>query len=262
MPRGSTFTTAHPRWRGEDRLRVDELLLERGSSPLARGGPSSSPTTAAPSRLIPAGAGRTYAGRDTRGAPAAHPRWRGEDRADAEQAAGEVGSSPLARGGPADGLDADACGRLIPAGAGRTCPGRSVGSTSRAHPRWRGEDFSACARACAMWAHPRWRGEDPSSDLAGRAGRGSSPLARGGPWFGGPDGLSEGLIPAGAGRTNPRTRADPYPRAHPRWRGEDCPPYVPSRIVPGSSPLARGGPLGDVGVVVVHRLIPAGAGRT
>ena len=70
------------------------------------------------------------------------------------------GSSPLARGGLEASCRLPACGRLIPAGAGRTSPARPM--------------------IVGTWAHPRWRGEDMVSSALDSADTGSSPLAQGG----------------------------------------------------------------------------------
>ena len=51
--------SAHPRWRGEDARRRRRGRPRRGSSPLARGGPSEIGGVGPVEGLIPAGAGRT-----------------------------------------------------------------------------------------------------------------------------------------------------------------------------------------------------------
>ena len=92
-----------------------------------------------------------------------------------------VGSSPLARGAPAQLKAAYREDGLIPAGAGSTC-------------------LVSMGRRCGA-AHPRWRGEHVITTLTRRRWNGSSPLARGAHGLQ----LSRGgvlrLIPAGAGST-------------------------------------------------------------
>ena len=120
---------------------------------------------------------------------AAHPRSRGENRADKRSAPTAPGSSPLTRGKRVGGeTDCSALG-LIPAHAGKTGGGASLVWVSGAHPRSRGEN--------ARQARKRDRG------------RGSSPLTRG---------KREGqrvlrvvqrLIPAHAGKTQDATPCDP-----------------------------------------------------
>ncbi len=70
---------AHPRWRGADTGERRSALSARGSSPLARGGRGRRRRSLGPSRLIPAGAGRTSASTSRRRSSRAHPRWRGAD---------------------------------------------------------------------------------------------------------------------------------------------------------------------------------------
>ena len=254
---------AHPRWRGEDGPGGRGVGPGGGSSPLARGGRFCDLSENFRKGLIPAGAGRTTSSAMVTGPP--------------------LGSSPLARGGLRVGRAGQPRRRLIPAGAGRTLIAGdshkfSAGSSPLARgglrhislqvgqqrliPAGAGRTRRSSPPPRQATAHPRWRGEDVVPTFKGMSKEGSSPLARGGPGVPERQGAVGGLIPAGAGRTNPRPRAAPYPRAHPRWRGEDGGGLEQRGLRWGSSPLARGGL--DVGDVGVHDagLIPAGAGRT
>ena len=219
---------------------VDEP--DRGSSPLARGGPLEHFDVIIQLGLIPAGAGRTGPARWRCGRSWAHPRWRGEDYRVAQWPAAMVGSSPLARGGPCPHPEPVGEVRLIPAGAGRTPSSTPPSSQARAHPRWRGEDHD-CKPGMAV-------------------ARGSSPLARGGPRQAAGAASPGGLIPAGAGRTGRVRGRGCSAGAHPRWRGEDTIARMVMPRASGSSPLARGGPVGECDAEVAVGLIPAGAGRT
>ncbi len=99
-PRGSR---AHPRSRGED-ARMRALLSNgQGSSPLARGGQVTQRWGHRFQGLIPARAGRTWVVDHQVGDRRAHPRSRGEDVWSALSGHRNVGSSPLARGGPGPG---------------------------------------------------------------------------------------------------------------------------------------------------------------
>ena len=111
---------------------------------------------------------------------------------------------------------------LIPAHAGKT--GRAEGHHGgrRAHPRSRGENASL-GRGTALAA-------------------GSSPLTRGKRVLGEGDSLSDGLIPAHAGKTTSAPPRYCMAWAHPRSRGENV----------------SMAPLGDQG----WWLIPAHAGKT
>ena len=91
---------AHPRSRGADDTNGVTLDGSKGSSPLARGGPSKSHAA--------------------RSAPVAHPRSRGADSAGVHADAAVMGSSPLARGGRARAGGRGREPGLIPARAGRT----------------------------------------------------------------------------------------------------------------------------------------------
>ena len=174
--------------------------------------------------------------------PKAHPRWRGEHLMVHFRAIFNYGSSPLARGALIVLILGTFLLRLIPAGAGSTNWGDCSGTTSAAHPRWRGE-------------HSPMQYTLEVID-------GSSPLARGAPTMSVSVGIGRRLIPAGAGSTGNVSRRLGDLAAHPRWRGEHiarC-DRVASRI--GSSPLARGALKNTSSQVTDRRLIPAGAGST
>ena len=172
----------------------------------------------------------------------AHPRSRGADFTSTQKEREQRGSSPLARGGhPRHRGQVDVPG-LIPARAGRTTARSRSGETPRAHPRSRGAD----------------QGWSPNSS----APAGSSPLARGGRADVGGHRCSPGLIPARAGRTRPASRAGLRRWAHPRSRGADVGWAGGRPVSEGSSPLARGGRVGQAVADRSRGLIPARAGRT
>ncbi len=133
---------AHPRSRGADPVAVALVNAALGSSPLARGGPQRARSVGSVQGLIPARAGRTLDRSRALAFRWAHPRSRGADPFEQGRDLSMVGSSPLARGGPARGSPA--------------------GRRSGAHPRSRGADSRRAGRR--------------------RPIRGSSPLARGGLW--------------------------------------------------------------------------------
>ena len=74
--------------------------------------------------------------------------------------------------------------------------------------------------------------------------------------------LTEGLIPAHAGKTIRDRGRLGLRRAHPRSRGENHPGPGEARAAAGSSPLTRGKLPRDQNVAVRVRLIPAHAGKT
>ena len=110
-------------------------------------------------------------------------------------------------------------------------PNRTATSSSRAHPRSRGEHISY---------RPLPQGK-----------AGSSPLARGTLTGGAPAICRVGLIPARAGNTCFRLSVRLASRAHPRSRGEHLKIWSGPPVVRGSSPLARG----------THVLVHEGRGR-
>ena len=138
---------AHPRSRGENTGDASACRPQVGSSPLTRGKRVASPRTHGRSGLIPAHAGKTRGKWDWRPSWRAHPRSRGENKADDAVAVCELGSSPLTRG-----KRPVVCGGawrlgLIPAHAGKTPTSIPVSWHTWAHPRSRGENhhLTACA---------------------------------------------------------------------------------------------------------------------
>ena len=150
---------AHPRSRGENRTGSDRPACQWGSSPLTRGKPLHYAGIFVLIRLIPAHAGKTEAARLAPGQHGAHPRSRGENEPVELVGNSDMGSSPLTRGKPLEGLAGLLSGRLIPAHAGKT----------QARP-W---------KTWAQSAHPRSRGENNALDRRKHMGEGSSPLTRG-----------------------------------------------------------------------------------
>ena len=189
----------HPRSRGVYPPPSPPPGPPTGSSPLARGLPTSSTRRCSSSGIIPARAGFTRPSPRTPPRRADHPRSRGVyGQVDARLVVGD-GSSPLARGlQRREVADAEQM-RIIPARAGFTCRGRCSWSRRRDHPRSRG-------------VYPAW-------PVAASPPRGSSPLARGllaracsAPMIG-------RIIPARAGFTPARPLGGRGDRDHPRSRG-------------------------------------------
>ena len=91
---------------------------------------------------------------------------------------------------------------------------------------------------------------------------GSSPHARGAPPpLHAPD-PGRGFIPACAGSTRRRRCRAPWPRDHPRMRGEHEVEATITTYDPGSSPHARGAPVGVLDADAPAGIIPACAGST
>ena len=137
--RSANIRAAHPRSRGEH---IPTHFLPTpflGSSPLARGTPLRVKPISPTRRLIPARAGNT--GTFWRYYPSytAHPRSRGEHLRTVVSPGISSGSSPLARGTPADARWWCHGTRLIPARAGNTPSLVCCLGFPPAHPRSRGE---------------------------------------------------------------------------------------------------------------------------
>ena len=131
----------------------------------------------------------------------AHPRVCGENLTVVDFAHAALGSSPRVRGKlPLCSIVATMTG-LIPACAGKTL-----------------RFWFACAM---MRAHPRVCGENCNSSRQDARAEGSSPRVRGKRSRRPHDAPSAGLIPACAGKTIGRRRANPPERAHPRVCGEN-----------------------------------------
>ena len=153
-----------------------------------------------------------------------------------------AGSSPLARGTrEIDEFDAWEM-RLIPARAGNTGIAQRCQREDPAHPRSRGEHGAKFAQCCPPF--------------------GSSPLARGTPYYGELVNIFDRLIPARAGNTDSGAGALSIPAAHPRSRGEHRMTIQFKDATGGSSPLARGTLTDRAPSVTAVRLIPARAGNT
>ena len=179
---------------------IHQCRIPTGSSPLTRGAPQPNIPVRGCSGLIPAHAGSTGNVHRRVLAVGAHPRSRGEHPVVRTSPAFVAGSSPLTRGARDVYKASMSPSGLIPAHAGSTLSRAIHRDLWRAHPRSRGEHWSA------------W----PCSLMI----RGSSPLTRGARcrrcwrwsrWR---------LIPAHAGSTHCQPRNTGWAWAHPRSRGE------------------------------------------
>ena len=175
---------AHPRSRGENFQSWVVSLPAPGSSPLTRGKRGGCNQAAVFVGLIPTHAGKTLRGRSPYQCPAAHPRSRGENDGGFNWQANFPGSSPLTRGKHRVCVHHLIITGLIPAHAGKTRFATRQTGSGRAHPRSRGENFK--------------HGIEAPLDV------GSYPLTRGkrarSPWVS----TARGIIPAHAGKTQPR----------------------------------------------------------
>ena len=172
----------------------------------------------------------------------AHPRSRGEHYGVPSARQEEWGSSPLARGTPADQVGLRRREGLIPARAGNTP--------------------LPLKRRISRTAHPRSRGEHWWWIFCGMSRWGSSPLARGTRPGELGTAARNGLIPARAGNTDRTHHQYGGIWAHPRSRGEHGVTCCTPGGHLGSSPLARGTPFASKQGMQANGLIPARAGNT
>ena len=232
----------HPRSRGVYLHEVANLSVNAGSSPLARGLRKGTKAEVAAIGIIPARAGFTRGGPHTSPSRRDHPRSRGVYMRIVVVGAGELGSSPLARGLRGGWRRRISVPGIIPARAG---------FTRRAF-----RDYNVVAD------HPRSRGVYSAARRAMVNASGSSPLARGLPVRGRLSRSRLRIIPARAGFTwwDPEKSAEVGD--HPRSRGVYIVCGQRSLRRGGSSPLARG--LRSVLNVQEQRfrIIPARAGFT
>ena len=221
-PSRSLPRTVHPRRRGEHLFCTPGELTEYGSSPQARGTLGGCDLQFYAPRFIPAGAGNTPVRAPNHPPYMVHPRRRGEHNACAPRIFSPIGSSPQARGTPANNILVQPIDRFIPAGAGNTAP-------------------TVRTRQCGA-VHPRRRGEHPS-DLSKQT-------------------REFRFIPAGAGNTLCLLCLVTGATVHPRRRGEHAEEKAFLTGNGGSSPQARGTHVAPQHTRHVKRFIPAGAGNT
>ena len=217
-------------------------MASRGSSPLARGLPTTAPRPSPSTRIIPARAGFTGYPAWVRSRAPDHPRSRGVYRIGVVLRRWLRGSSPLARGLLEVVVTAPDLARIIPARAGFTATGSANSRTPGDHPRSRGVY------------------EFPSILTAWNAG--SSPLARGLRPGGDPAVQGARIIPARAGFTHGPWCCGRRAADHPRSRGVYRLPVEGETPRRGSSPLARGLRSVPTGTPVSPGIIPARAGFT
>ena len=212
---------AHPRLRGEDAYQASLWTEAQGSSPATRGGHVTHGKPCVSRGLIPGYAGRTGGTSPPCPRTGAHPRLRGEDPCIRGNAVTSPGSSPATRGGRDDAEPVVVGGGSSPATRGGPQAAAELHHGPGLIPGYAGR--TRCSRwlSARCWAHPRLRGEDGNRMGKAITQGGSSPATRGGLVLDGPVGVSDGLIPGYAGRTNAPPSSQWPSWAHPRLRGED-----------------------------------------
>ncbi len=227
--------------RGERRdwMEADSPFV--GSSPHARGTPSSDIHRLKCRRIIPACAGNASKTSRSRCSSPDHPRMRGERGSFHTAYRATYGSSPHARGTRSVRRADTGRGRIIPACAGNAGTGRILESSKPDHPRMRGE------RALTVGEILRTYGSSPHA----RGTRDPPELRQG----------MERIIPACAGNAIGPIKTRLPSADHPRMRGERREQLLRPHCVRGSSPHARGTLPFRRGEQVRVRIIPACAGN-
>ena len=160
--RSSTTRGDHPRSRGVYAGTSFKTMLQRGSSPLARGLRGRNPGGRGHRGIIPARAGFTMGLPGRCALIRDHPRSRGVYDQAWDDTMDGWGSSPLARGLPRPHALGARQGRIIPARAGFTRPGRRCPDPPGDHPRSRGVYLrSPTTEPCQSGSSPLARGLHP-----------------------------------------------------------------------------------------------------
>ena len=128
----------HPRSRGVYPIVATVEARDDGSSPLARGLQRKAEQGRASTGIIPARAGFTGPAVSRGAVPGDHPRSRGVYAVQVSDRVGDIGSSPLARGLPAQPKGTNHELRIIPARAGFTYYKPRSWDCVQDHPRSRG----------------------------------------------------------------------------------------------------------------------------
>ena len=232
----------HPRVCGEHADKVDQQVIDMGSSPRVRGTRERRGPFHHDHGIIPACAGNTRRGSRRSHPRRDHPRVCGEHSDEPFTAEEIAGSSPRVRGTLADNVHRIHDRGIIPACAGNTPMEFEPISPERDHPRVCGEHNRKVLTMCSE--------------------EGSSPRVRGTRVLGRDDEAELGIIPACAGNTSQHRPALPSFWDHPRVCGEHTSLQVMNILGKGSSPRVRGTPLyADLSALSVG-IIPACAGNT
>ena len=241
-PNVSVMTWDHPRMRGEHMAKSTNCCKSLGSSPHVRGTRLYYGKQLFQQGIIPACAGNTRSASWRPPNCRDHPRMRGEHPWDTMSMYRRPGSSPHARGTHRSCFNPCSIVGIIPACAGNTRLALGYVAGTGDHPRMRGE-------------HPSFRKENSTR-------KGSSPHARGTRRLRLHEIVMRGIIPACAGNTVTRIVTTALTRDHPRMRGEHASHGRTNCPCGGSSPHARGTPLGYNVNVSSSGIIPACAGNT
>ena len=253
----------HPRVCGENIIRVLDQGDRVGTSPRMRGKHGLTHFSNVCARNIPAYAGKTTSLICLRSAPAEHPRVCGENWLRFFRWWRHYGTSPRMRGKLSKPWLVTAVKRNIPAYAGKTneflYASARQGGTS---PRMRGKLQQNRLDSHHFRNIPAYAGKTAQSNGACKILYGTSPRMRGKlpyrqAWW-----TQTRNIPAYAGKTGDHQWAGLECWEHPRVCGENSIKLSRARWCIGTSPRMRGKQHQAFTGTLVHRNIPAYAGKT
>ncbi len=232
----------HPRAGGEFSAPVAGMFRGMDSPPRRRGVRCSVPLHRGVSGLTPAQAGSSGAAATGAVSSRTHPRAGGEFANDIVTLSARKDSPPRRRGVQPPGGWTEADRGLTPAQAGSSPSRRPGPAASRTHPRAGGEFY-------ATGGGPLDGGDSP-------------PRRRGVRVFGEVGFDGDGLTPAQAGSSKPRSSSKKKDWTHPRAGGEFAVPVLVEAGWGDSPPRRRGVLLSRRGTVVAQGLTPAQAGSS
>ena len=132
------------------------------------------------------------------------------------------------------------CGRITPAGAGKTFHSVDAVIRTGITPAGAGKTGTCRLRKCARWDHPRRCGENRSWRKKSALPKGSPPQVRGKPSHNLCSQHAYGITPAGAGKTDAVEHFLQIFQDHPRRCGENRNPIQARPRNQGSPPQVRG----------------------
>ena len=236
-----------------------------------------------PSRITPAGAGKTRSLPEKRLLTQDHPRRCGENYAVSMYSLSALGSPPQVRGKRCIAGQLGQLRRITPAGAGKTDEHNTPNHSAQDHPRRCGENSAAKHLTSAgTGSPPQVRGK-PDSDHRPWQGTGITPAGAGKterlildaenledhPRRCGENVVRSQILlmhlwitPAGAGKTPDDIQFRTADEDHPRRCGENFPVAINMVNSRGSPPQVRGKPSDCWKTLQELRITPAGAGKT
>ena len=232
----------HPRRCGENKRIILSAARCIGSPPQVRGKLLSDRRKAPCIRITPAGAGKTCMSQLYASCPRDHPRRCGENFGFSFPFSMSPGSPPQVRGKHPHQQRPFQLPRITPAGAGKTPAALQQMGAVQDHPRRCGENmFVLFILVILAGSPPQVRGKRGIHCIIPH---------------------SNGITPAGAGKTILQTTSPLQRQDHPRRCGENSIFTISSALMPGSPPQVRGKLFFAFIFFAFLGITPAGAGKT